>query len=175
MNTRTPPIRYGTAVGLTVALMACASAEPTQAPVDVAAESAAVSAVLDSLHYYASVPNGEAYFAFLAPDGVFIGTDATERWPVDEFRAYALARFDAGTGWTYVLREGTRHITIGPGGDVAWFDELLDNENYGLTRGTGVLRRADGRWRIVQYHLTIPVPNELARDVVGMIRNLAGN
>jgi hypothetical protein len=28
----------------------------------------------------------------------------------------------------------------------------------------------DGQWRIKQYHLTIPVPNELADEVVKRIR-----
>ena len=40
----------------------------------------------------------------------------------------------------------------------------------GRCRGTGVLRLIDGQWRIEQYHLTIPVPNELASEVVKRIR-----
>jgi hypothetical protein len=33
-----------------------------------------------------------------------------------------------------------------------------------------VLRKIDGQWRIEQYHLTIPVPNELADEFVKRIR-----
>jgi hypothetical protein len=69
-----------------------------------------------------------------------------------------------------VPRPGTRHIAFDPSGTVAWFDELLDNAHYGETRGTGVLRRIGGAWKIEQYHLTIPVPNALADTVVKMIR-----
>jgi SnoaL-like domain len=156
-------------------VLACSPSPAPKPAVDVAAETAAVSAVLDSFHHNASVPDEDAYFALFAPNAVFLGTDAGERWPVTEFRTYAHARFEQGDGWTYRLREGTRHVTISPGGDVAWFDELLDNENYGLTRGTGVLRSIDGQWKIAQYHLTIPVPNELAREVVDMIRELPAN
>lgn len=167
--------RLNTITTIAAAALACSpSASPDQA-VDVAAETAAVSAVLDSFHYYASVPNEDAYFALMAPEAVFIGTDASERWPVAEFRAYAHARFEQGAGWTYRLREGARHVLISPGGDVAWFDEILKNENYGVTRGTGVLRSIDGLWKIAQYHLTIPVPNALAREVVAMIRDLPAN
>jgi len=163
-------------VALTAAvILACAPAATPNPSVDVTAETAAVSAVLDSYHHNASVPDEDAYFALFAPDAVFLGTDAGERWPLTEFRTYVHARFEQGDGWTYRLRTGTRHVTISPGGDVAWFDELLDNENYGLTRGTGVMRSIDGQWKIAQYHLTIPVPNELARDVVAMIRALPAN
>ena len=55
-------------------------------------------------------------------------------------------------------------------GDTAWFDERLENEHYGECRGTGVLRKADGRWRIAQYNLSIPVPNDLASELVERIR-----
>jgi len=165
--------RFGT-ITLTATMLACSP--PAQSnqrpPVDVAAETAAVSTVLDSLHYYASVANEDAFFALMAPNTLFIGTDVTERWPSAELRNYVHARFEQGDGWTYRLREGTRHVVISPGGDVAWFDEILENENWGVTRGTGVLQAIDGQWKIAQYHLTIPVPNDIAREVVAMIRAL---
>ncbi len=160
-------------LGATVTAVACAAPKDAgHAPFDRNARSAAVSNVLDQLHHNASVANEESYFALFAPEGVFFGTDATERWTVDQFRAYAHPFFEQGRGWTYVPREGTRNIEFDPSGTVAWFDEILDNENYGETRGTGVVRLIDGEWKIAQYHLTIPVPNELARKVVGMIRGL---
>jgi hypothetical protein len=62
-------------------------------------------------------------------------------------------------------------VTLAEDGSTAWFDEMLENQSYGTTRGTGVLVRTAGGWKIVQYHLTIPLPNDLARDVVQMIRN----
>ncbi len=141
------------------------------AGLDGSPDTAAVAAVLDSLHHDASVADEAAYFGLFAPDGVFLGTDATERWTVPAFRAYAHPIFQQGRGWTYVVRPGTRHIAFDPGGTVAWFDELLDNASYGETRGTGVLRRVDGAWKIAQYHLTIPVPNALADTVVRLIRS----
>ena len=62
-------------------------------------------------------------------------------------------------------------MSLSTEGTVAWFDEALHNEKYGECRGTGVLRRHEGRWKIVQYNLTFPVPNAIAGDVVEMIRN----
>lgn len=127
-------------------------------------------AVLDELHAAAAAADGPRYFAVFAPEAVFLGTAVEERWTLEQFRAFAEPYFAEGRGWTYVPRAGGRHIDHAPGGAVAWFDELLDNDKYGVCRGTGVLRRIDGRWRIVQYNLTIPIPNEIALDVVQMIR-----
>lgn len=156
-----------------LAMAGCAAPDESDpASFDRAAATAAVSAVLDSLHHYASLAEEDAYFALFAPEGVFFGTDATERWTVEEFRAYAHPYFEQGRGWTYVLRPGTRHVTFDPTGTVAWFDEILDNANYGETRGTGVMRRVGDEWKIAQYHLTIPVPNALAAEVVEMIRRM---
>jgi len=134
-----------------------------------AADTQPIAETLDRFHQAASQADGQAYFDLFAPEGVFIGTDATERWTVEEFRKYALPRFSKGKGWTYAPR--ARHIDLAPGGDVAWFDELLDNKSLGTCRGSGVLRKINGHWKVSQYHLTIPVPNELADSVVKMIRS----
>ncbi|MGE3334883.1 MAG: nuclear transport factor 2 family protein [Rhodospirillaceae bacterium] len=125
-----------------------------------AAEEISIAAVLDTFHAAASRADGQTYFSLFAPDGVFIGTDATERWTVPEFKAYAKDSFDAGKGWTYVPQ--SRHITVerAEAPRVAWFDELLKNEDFGLTRGTGVLMKIEGEWRIEQYSLSLPIPND---------------
>ena len=128
----------------------------------------AVSAVLDALHNAASKAQFDRYFGLFAEDAVFLGTDATERWSVADFKAYAKPIFDEGRGWTYTPTE--RHVYIARDGRTAWFDERLENANLGETRGTGVLVREGGTWKIAQYNLTIPIPNALAREVVRMIR-----
>lgn len=132
------------------------------------AESQRIAAVLDGFHDAAARADEERYFDLLAPDAVFFGTDAGERWTRDEFRAYAHPRFESGQGWTY--RVESRHIFLSADGAAAWFDEMLSNDKYGPCRGTGVLQLRDGEWKIEQYHLTIPIPNELAAEVVEKIR-----
>ena len=130
----------------------------------------AINATLDAFHHAASIADGAHYFALFARGGVFIGTDAGERWTVPEFRAYAEPYFSKGRGWTYTPR--SRHVVLAdlPCRCVASFDELLDNANYGTTRGTGALVLEDGSWKIAQYALTIPIPNDLARDVAARIK-----
>lgn len=131
-------------------------------------EGRAVDAVLTSFHDAASRADGDLYFDLMADDAIYLGTDAGERWTVDEFKAFAKPYFSKGRGWTYTAT--TRNIAIGPNGKTAWFDELLWNESYGTCRGTGVLIETPEGWRIAQYHLTFPVPNELAKDIVAQIK-----
>jgi hypothetical protein len=130
----------------------------------------AVEAVLDDFHQAASEADEERYFGHLAPSGVFLGTDASERWPKAEFRDFVHPYFSRGSGWTYVPVE--RHVTVSADGSVAWFDEHLENSSYGTCRGTGSLQLHDGAWKIEQYNLTIPVPNELSKDLVSRIREI---
>jgi ketosteroid isomerase-like protein len=126
----------------------------------------AIEAMLDDWHRAASVPDGERYFGHMTADSVFLGTDATERWTLPAFREFCAPHFARGQGWTYVRRE--RHVVVE--GDVGWFDERLWNEKYGEVRGTGVVRREDGAWKIAHYSMSFPVPNELAGQVVDLIR-----
>ncbi|MCP4899916.1 MAG: nuclear transport factor 2 family protein [bacterium] len=134
-------------------------------PADATAE---VVIVLDSLHQAASDADGKLYFSLFGEDAIYMGTDASERWTVEEFQAYAEPHFSQGRGWTYVAKE--RHVYVAIDGATAWFDEILWNDSYGTCRGTGVLVLVDGNWRISQYHLTFPIPNDLAKDFTAQIK-----
>ena len=129
---------------------------------------AAIDKVLSSFHAAASEANGDLYFSLFAEGAVFMGTDATERWSVDQFKAFAEPYFSQGRGWTYTKTE--RHISVSADGTTAWFDEVLWNEAYGTCRGTGVLLLTDFGWRIAQYNLSIPIPNDLTRDFAARIK-----
>ena len=164
-NPRRTPFR-----ALVPVLLAAACAPPSgdgsdaPPPPDPAAERAAAEEVLEALHRLASEGDFDAYFQLFTPDAVFMGTDATERWSVDDFRGYAAG----SSGWSYRMTE--RHVFVDADASTAWFDERLENANYGETRGTGVLRKTPQGWKIVQYNLTIPIPNPLAREFAGRIR-----
>lgn len=129
-----------------------------------------IAAVLDALHAAAARADGPAYFALYTPDATYLGTDAGERWSLAEFKGYAMPYFSKGQGWTYVPRE--RHLTIAPIDCrcVAWFDELLDSASYGTSRGTGTLVLTAGGWKVSQYALTFPIPNDLAKDMTARIK-----
>lgn len=148
-----------------VLVLACRTAESARAG-DPALARAEIEAVLDEWHRAAARADGARYFGAMAADCVYLGTDASERWSAPEFRAFCEPYFAQGTGWTYEPRE--RHVRVE--GELAWFDERLWNDKYGECRGTGVLRRHGGVWQIVHYSLTFPIPNELAAQVVELIR-----
>lgn len=129
---------------------------------------AVIGEVLDTFHEAASKADGELYFSLFFDGGVFIGTDVTERWTIAEFRKFAEPYFSEGRGWTYLPKE--RHIDLSPAGNTAWFDEVLWNEKYGICRGTGVLVLTATGWRIAQYHLTFPIPNDLSAEITARIK-----
>ena len=131
---------------------------------------ASIDSTLNELHDAAAKAQGRRYFSLFTDDAVFMGTDAAERWTIRQFRAYAEPIFSRGSGWIYIPR--SRNITIAPVACrcVAWFDELLDSKNYGTSRGTGVLLKKNGKWKISQYALTFPIPNDLAKQMTEEIR-----
>ena len=148
-----PPPRAASAALLLLSCARTAASGP-------AAEDA-VARELDDFHDAAAKADEERYFAHFAPEGVFLGTDAAERWDLAAFRAYAHPHFARGKAWSF--RGVRRRIAVR--GGVAWFEEDLETENLGPARGSGVLVRAGPRWLIEQYVLSIPIPNGRFKEV----------
>ncbi|WP_414829129.1 nuclear transport factor 2 family protein [Alteromonas sp. H39] len=130
-------------------------------------DAAAINHILDSLHQYAANADAERYFSLYADEAIFIGTDATETWRLDEFKRYAMPYFDKGQGWTY--KSIDRELYFSDSNDVAWFVEMLESDSLGVTRGTGVLQKYGNKWLIEQYHLTLPIPNAMIDQVAEQI------
>jgi hypothetical protein len=125
---------------------------------DSQADERQITTMLDDWHDAAARADESRYFSLFAPGAVFLGTDATERWSVDAFRAYGHPRFAQGRAWNFHAVE--RHVTL-HGRDTAWFDERLWTERLGPARGSGVvLRNRDGSWQVAQYNLALTIPND---------------
>lgn len=176
LKTRANRVLWGAALGWAMcALSACGGKDRAVPMLDqdrgAAVDdlrNAGVEGVLDRLHAAASAADGPAYWACFAPNAVFLGTDAGERWSLDQFKAYAEPLFAKGRGWTYV--KTSRTVTM-QDERTAWFDELLENTKYGTCRGSGiVVRGGDGVWRIAQYNLSVPIPNDLLEGFAQKIR-----
>src|SRR4029450_4202778 len=97
------------------------------------ADERAVAAALDAWHAAAAAADEEKYFSYFAPEAIFLGTDATERWTRDEFRRFAHPYFAKGKAWNF--KSVARWIAIAPDRKVAWFDEALATPNLGPCRG----------------------------------------
>ena len=136
-----------------------------------------IGKVLNTFHQAAADANQVLYFSLLDEQAIFLGTDGSERWNKNEFSDFVTPYFSKGQGWLY--QPSQRNITIVPPSNsneqLAFFDELLENNNYGQCRGSGVLRLTSSGWKILQYNLSIPVPNGIASDVVDKIQNYQQN
>jgi hypothetical protein len=126
-------------------------------------EKAAVKSTLDLWHKAAAEARFKPYFDLMTSDAVFIGTDATENWQLDAFKAFAKPYFDKGKAWNFSALE--RHIYFNDRKDFAWFDELLDTDMK-LCRGSGVLKKVNGQWRIAHYVLSMTIPNDNTDEVI---------
>lgn len=122
-----------------------------------------INNILDGWHKDAANADFESYFGKMTEDGVFLGTDATENWQNDEFRAFSKPYFDRGKAWSFTAVE--RNIYVDESGEFAWFDELLDTQMK-ICRGSGVLKKINGQWKIAHYVLSIAVPNEFVDELV---------
>ena len=131
---------------------------------------AAIDALIDGLHQDAHEGNFQTYFDRYTPDAVFLGTDKSERWTIEEFKVYAEPAFEDGHGWTYSVKERNWEGE----GKTRWFDEVLLNEKFGHCRGTGVVELIDGEWKIAHYALTMLVPNDIAAEVGAQTQRAEG-
>jgi hypothetical protein len=116
-----------------------------------------VNQFLDAWHQAASNADYNRYFDAFTPDGVFVGTDATEHWTKSEFQVFAKPYFDKGKAWDFKSVE--RHVYFSKDKKTVWFDELLSTWMKGC-RGSGVLVKMDGTWKIKHYVLSTTIPNE---------------
>ena len=122
-----------------------------------------ISKVLDDLNTFAATADYKNYFDLYAEESTFIGTDATEIWNKKEFMAWAKPFFDKGKAWNFTSLK--RSITFSKDGNYAWFDEVLDTQMK-ICRGSGVLEKIGGKWKIRQYVLSTTVPNDVIDEVV---------
>ena len=58
--------------------------------------------LLDGLHRDAHEGNFQNYFARYTADAIFLGTDKTERWTIEEFKAYAEVPFADAVSYTHL-------------------------------------------------------------------------
>ncbi len=132
-------------------------------------EEQTISLMLEEFHHAAAEANAQIYLNLLTEDAIFLGTDASERWTKKQFSAFVLPYFNQGKGWLYETK--VRNVSLFESSSVAFFDEILENENYGRCRGSGVLIKTSQGWKISQYSLSIMVPNEVAKKVVEQIKS----
>lgn len=128
-------------------------------------EKEAINTMLDAWHKSASEAKYDAYFNAMSNTSVFIGTDASENWGNKDFKIFSKPFFDLGKAWDF--KSVKRNIYISADGNLAWFDELLDTW-MGVCRGSGVLSKTEGIWKIEHYVLSVTIPNENITEVIAI-------
>ena len=113
--------------------------------------------IINHWHKAASKADYNAYFKVVTDDFVFLGTAPGERWNKEEFAAFSKPYFEKGKAWDF--KPSNRNWAYSANGKTAWFDEDLDTWMRGC-RGSGVLVKKRGKWRIAYYNLTVLIENE---------------
>lgn len=126
-------------------------------------EKTEIGKMLDGFNVAAAKSDYTAYFNYFADESTFIGTDATEIWNKKEFMVWAKPYFDKKKTWNFTSLK--RNMTFSKDGKLAWFDELLDTQMK-ICRGSGVVEKINGEWKVRQYVLSVTVPNDVVDKVI---------
>ncbi|WP_113654415.1 nuclear transport factor 2 family protein [Pedobacter namyangjuensis] len=124
-----------------------------------------IAQLLDSLNAAAANADLEKYFSYYTEDATYNGTDATENWNKQSFKDWAKPYFDKKTTWNFTTVK--RNIYFGAHQDIAWFEELVSTQMK-ICRGSGVVVKQDGKWKIQQYVLSMTIPNTQLDKVVSL-------
>jgi ketosteroid isomerase-like protein len=122
-----------------------------------------INNTLNSWHLAAAEARFDDYMNAMTNDAVYIGTDATENWNKKDFMTFAKPYFDKGKAWGFTAIE--RHVYVDKSGTFAWFDELL-NTQMKICRGSGILVKQKGVWKIKHYVLSMTIPNDNSNEVI---------
>ncbi len=128
----------------------------------------AIDQLMTQWHEAAAKADFNSYFGTLHENSFYMGTDATERWNKKDFSAFSKPYFDRKKAWNFTALK--RNINISKDGKTAWIDELL-NTQMKICRGSGVLVFENGRWQIIQYVLSMTIPNDISNEVTKMKSN----
>jgi len=124
---------------------------------------AALNKLVDDWHVAAAQVNFDGYFGATSDGFIFLGTAPEERWTKADFMSYCKPYFDAGSAWNF--KPSNRKWRFSQNGKTAWFDEDLDTWMRGC-RGTGVLEKIKGEWKIVYYNLHVLIENEKVQSFI---------
>ena len=113
--------------------------------------------LMNQWHRSAGTANYANYFGFMSDDFVFLGTAPGERWNKQAFSSFSKPYFDKGKAWNFTPSH--RIWMFSKDSTIAWFDEDLDTWMRGC-RGSGILVKSNGEWKIAYYNLTVLIENE---------------
>lgn len=126
-----------------------------------------MDSLMDKWHRDVGIFDYEAYFGFMGDDFIFLGTDPGERWTKTEFAAFSKPYFDNKSTWLFTKK--WRNWYFSEDYSMAWFEESLDTWMEEC-RGSGVLKKINGEWKIVHYNLSVVIENEKMKKFIKLRR-----
>lgn len=119
--------------------------------------------LINNWHISAGTANFESYFEVTTDNFVFLGTDPTERWDKETFKAFCKPYFDKGKAWDF--KPSARNWVFSKDNKTAWFDEKLDTWMQEC-RGSGVCVKEGKRWKLAYYNLTVLIENDKTKEFI---------
>ncbi len=120
--------------------------------------------LMDEWHAAAAKADSAGYFGKMHKESIYVGTDSSEVWTLDQYLGYAAPYFAKGNAWSF--SKISRNLRYEESMDMVWFDEVLDTW-MGPCRGSGFLIPDEtGLLKIKHYVLSVTVPNDKIYDVM---------
>jgi len=119
--------------------------------------------LIDDWHLAATNADFNGYFDVMDETFVFLGTAPNERWEKEEFSTFSKPYFDKGQAWDF--KASNRVWMFSKNKKTAWFDEDLDTWMEGC-RGSGIVVKNNGEWKIIYYNLTVLIENEKIKEFI---------
>jgi ketosteroid isomerase-like protein len=124
-----------------------------------------LNTIINSWHQNAANSEFDAYFDITTEDFVFLGTAPEERWSREEFQKFCKPYFDKKSTWDFT--PSNRVWNFSADGKTAWFDEDLETWMQGC-RGTGILLRKEGAWKLAYYNLHVLIENDKIQEFISL-------
>jgi hypothetical protein len=116
-----------------------------------------VHAFVDAWHLAAAEADEDTFFGSMSTDGIYLGTDASERWLRDTFHVWAQFAFDRESAWAF--KPYDRQLYFSDNNKYVWWEEMLETW-MGPCRGSGVAHYENGQWKIKHYNLAVTIAND---------------
>jgi hypothetical protein len=116
-----------------------------------------INQFMDAWHDAAATADEDVFFWSMTENGVYLGTDKTEKWTRNEMAKWADEYFQKESAWSFTATD--RDIYISEDGKTAWLNEKLDTW-MGVCKGTAVLVLQESGWKIALYDLSVTIDNE---------------
>lgn len=127
-----------------------------------------INQFMDNWHKAAATADEEVFFGSMTEDGIYLGTDKTEKWTRDEMAEWANEYFQKESAWSFTATE--RDIYFSEDGKTAWLNEKLDTW-MGVCKGTAVLILKEDGWKIALYDLSVTIDNDKIENFLELTNN----